>query len=120
MNREQREYTLLQIKKYNKEAEKYDKKAKKDRWFAYVGLALFVACLGLSEEVRFSQVAYVITNILQYAGLFAGVENLRQMFGNMAIKAGFENMIENSRDELVKDELADKKDSNDKGLKLIP
>lgn len=118
MNNSQKRYTVEQISKYKLEAKEFADKADKNRWFVYGAIALFIACEQIRGNVDLNYIEGLIMGITQYTGLAFGVENLKNMIGNMSRKSGLENLAENLDYQLHCDNLEEKEENSNKGRGL--
>ena len=118
MNESQKRYTVMQISKYKSEAEYFDKKAEKNRWFIYGCIAVMVLASSIKGMENISTTVDLIAGIIKYCGLSFGLDSFRQMIGNMSKKSGLENMATNLEYQMQNDALADKEENSYKGRGL--
>ena len=115
LNNEQKKYTVLQIEKYKSDAEKFDKKAEKNRWFMYGSIALMTMALIMKGDPNISQ---WISGIGFFTGLSLSIENLKNMVANMTKKVGLENMATNLEYMMQNEEMSAEEDVQYKGRGL--
>ena len=113
MNKNQKEYSVLEIKKHKNKVEQLEKNADTNRWFLYgsIGLAVIAFNTGNNlEEV--SKIASNISDTIGWFGVAGGIHNLKNMIFNISKKAGLENAIDRIEYEM---KLSEFEESNDKG-----
>ena len=115
LNSEQKKYTVLQIEKYNNDAEKFDKKATKNKWFMYGSISLMVVALLMKDDPNISQ---WISGTVFYTGLSLSIENLKNMVTNITKKVGLENMSTNLEYMMQNEEMSAEEDVQYKGRGL--
>lgn len=114
MNEEQKEYSLIRIKKYKLDVENLDKKTEKNRTFLYSGIAIAVLAFvtaNSSEEVK--EISKFIYNTIGFAGVASIIENLKEIIYKTSKKAGLENEINRIEYEV---EMSKLDENNDKGV----
>ena len=112
MNEKQKEYSVLEIKKYSLESEQLKTKVNKNNYFIYgsIGLA-FIAFRSGNALKNVSDVASHISNIIGWAMVAMGIDNLEKMIFNISKKVGLENAIDRINYEIKMSEF---EKSNDK------
>ena len=118
MTDSQKRYTVMQISKYRTEAEEFDKKAEKNRWYVYGCIGVMLIASQIQGIDNVSKIFDSILGIIKYSGLYFGLDNFRLMIENISKKTGLENMATNLEYQVENDDLSDREKNNFKGRGL--
>jgi hypothetical protein len=112
MNEKQNRLTVKKIDSYKSQARGLEHDIKREQWWVYGCSAVTILGLGVGYGLfggeGVSEIASMILKGSAWAGLYLGVDHLKNMITNISEKSGLENLAETLQHEIDIANLEDK------------